>query len=174
MTTVESTFTVQALELASKDGQKFLRRIISKDENWSASAYASDNWQLTFTRTIKGEHGEPDRHVEVLTDCRIGQPAERRIGCEVQSFHDSKPVYVPRPRRLFVDNSDCTALAVLLLRGSRLRVEASPGSTSSSYVGLAWLSLEATLPEAPYSGLQIGGSTMFVEGRQIVSGIVDA
>jgi len=176
MATCESTY--QSVDLASKEGKAFLRKVLRDNDNsgwsdgWNANARSCDDWRLDFSRTIRGKVGEPDVAVNVRTDLTVSLSG--KTGPAVQSFHHSKPVCVPTPRRLFLHGTDTSALVALLLRGTdRLTICSSGGSTSSSEHGLAFIHLDAKLSDERYSTVQVGGTTVYKDGHRLVSGAVD-
>jgi hypothetical protein len=176
MATCESTY--QSVALATKEGKAFLRKVLRDNERagwsdgWTADARESDGWRVDFSRTIKGETGEPDASVNVRTDLVV--MLSGKTGAEVASFSDSRPVCVPRPKRLFMHGSDATALVSLLIHGAdRLTIHSSSGSTSSSEHGLAFAHLGVRVHGEQYSEVQVGGTTVYKDGGRIVSGSID-
>ena len=169
--------TFQSVQVGTKEGKAFLRKIIKHNERcmmneeWRAYAGPSNNWCWRFSRTIKGEVGEPDQHVEVQTDAKVCLPSDSKTGCEVQSFHDSKPVWVSRPRACYM-NGDTAVVAKLLADGWAFEIEASAGSTSSSEYGIATYNVFAKMPNS-YYGVYVGGETITVNGKQVVRSVVD-
>ena len=173
MTTVTTAVdTGQFVELDTKSGKAFLRRVIrggsNGSEEWCLRADSSDEWRIRFTRTIEGEAGEPDVYVTVATDARIAP--QRKSGAH-RSFSDSEEVIIPLARYICVTMSTATVAAQMLLAGSRLHIQQSSGSTSSSRLGLAFLDLEASIPGCGYGTVTLD-STVFANGRQIISGSI--
>ena len=170
--------TYQSVELDSKEGKAFLRKVIrhntdsNYDNAWRIHASATTDWRLEFRRTIKGAIGEPDEDITVRTDSKVGLPSDSKTGREVQSFHDSKPVWVCRPTRIFL-NGETTGVARLLLDGYRLEIQASAGSTPSSQHGISIYSVEAHNHKYGYYGYGIGGETLAINGRAIIRSTVD-
>ena len=172
-TTQTATDTRQSIELDSKPGKAFLRRVIKGnidgDEDWCLRADADSEWQIRFTRTIRGENGDPDVYVTVNTDSKV-RP-QRKSGPS-RSFSDSDEVIIPLAKSLCLTSGTQTAVAAkMLLAGSTLDIEDSSGSTSSSKYGLAFLSLRATVPGCRWGSVTLDDST-FINGRQIIAGSI--
>jgi len=116
------TTTTQRTELGSKEGKKFLRRIVREndkfnwDEEWRAHAASDTDWQLRFYRTQKGEVGDADAEIEVQTDASIGLPGKRSLG-DVLSFDDAEPVYIASPKRLHLSGRDAATVAQFIADG---------------------------------------------------------
>jgi len=168
--------TMQRVALDSKEGRKFLRRVVrdqnesSYDERWSARASVETDWQFMFTRKVVGPIGDADQYVEVQTDipCRCTHQ-----GGTKRSFSDADEVQTVTPRRVWIDGGSAAIVAKLALDGWRFRVEVSSGSTISSRLGLAFYSLEASTPSICYASLTIGGETITANGRTITSGAIE-
>lgn len=173
--------TFQTVDLATKDGAKFLRRVIrdnresfsSVSSGWRVFARACDDWNLEFCRTIEGNLGDPDRAVVVRTDTTVRLSGKHG---QVRTFHDSQEVYVREPRRLYLGSTDCAALAQLLLDDSsaRLAIVSSAGSTHSSKYGLSFHYFEAEIKRrGQHIGFaKLGGDTV-CNGEVICSGAID-
>jgi hypothetical protein len=94
------------------------------------------------------------------------------VGNGVQSFSDAKPVIIPAPVRAHVSYSDVRVLAKMLAEGARAWIETSAGSSASSEHGLAFLSLDVSVPGCP-NGVVTLGTTVVVNGRCVCSGAID-
>lgn len=175
MTATAAPCTFQHCEIDTKEGRAFLRRVARDnekfgDDRWSCGASPETGWRLTFRRTIRGGLGVPDTYVEVRTDVEVRKSG--RTG-QVQSFHDSDPVTVFPPARLYVSDTYTGTVAKLLTqRRSRLAIECSAGSTNSSRHGLVFYALTFTSDDLP-GALTIGGDTVAKDGRIICSGTVE-
>lgn len=163
--------TSQRVSTESPEWRKLLRRIVKdRGDKWTARASAPE-WTLEFNRTVAGKLGEPDCNVRIGTDCRVYCPGSSQFG-EKQSFHDSKPVLIPQPSRLFLHDFRTAVVAHLLLNGARLSISPSSGSTSSSFHGLSFVTLEAEFSQVSYASVEIG-ATAYVDGRRIITGPLD-
>ena len=80
------------------DRAKFLRRILRED-GWNMNAMASEDWQITFRRTIKGKPG--DRDIEMTIRIMDSISLVGKWGKQ-KSFSDSKEVIVPKPNRVWL------------------------------------------------------------------------
>lgn len=166
--------TRQTIQLASKEGKAFLRKVIkhnatcSMREDWSLRASPATDWKVVFERTIPGEVGEPDEEVIVTTDQVV--TIYGKTGA-VKSFDDSQEVIVCEPRRVNL-NGETPLAAKLLLDGFSLEVHCSSGSTSSSRHGLSFYTLTARNRELSHYSLTIGGETVAKDGQQILSSVV--
>lgn len=172
------TVTLQRVELDTKEGKRFLRRVIRENEElrcnemWSVDACPAQGWKLRFYRTVKGDIGDPDREVEVMTDETVGIPRESECG-EVKAFEDSQPVIIPHPTRLWLNMSPVSTLAEHLAKGGKVRIEASAGSTTSSCSGLAFLTLDLTSRcKTGRTSCVTLSQTVFINGRTVCSGAV--
>ena len=173
------TTTIQRVELDTKDGKKFLRRVIRDnqtfdwDEEWRIDARPSTEWKLRFYRTQKGELGDGDNDIEVQTEHAVRLPSERETG-DVKSFSDSQSVFVPRPLSLLISSCDVATVAQFLLDGYSLRIEASAGSSNSSEFGLSFIYvlLQKRKPDGRTLTVQLQGDTVAKDGRPICSGAV--
>lgn len=173
-TTPATTFTICKLE--TPEGKKFLRRVIREneslgwDECWSCRAHTGTDWRLEFTRTIKGEVGDPERTVTVRTDMVVR--IDYKAG-DKQSFSDSKPVYLIGCTGIWLRGSELSVLCNLL-RGTnpRVWVVGSAGSTSSSQHGLSFYDLHVGNKELG-GDVCVGHGTVAVNGRRVCSGTVE-
>lgn len=172
-----NTATHQTISIASKEGKAFLRKVARTrqdwSEEWSIYANASDGWKLTFSRSVKGEIGEPDVYVTVETDAVVAQEGEAGLR---KPFEDGKDVLVPAATRVWLRGPDARTAASFLLDGWRFSVLHSSGSTLSSRHGLAFLSLHAekrgTKQNDNWDTVEIGGSTTLVNGTIVCRGAV--
>lgn len=170
--------TIQLTSIDSKDGKAFLRRVVRHNagctwnEEWRAYAGPRTEWRLSFMRTIKGETGSPDQSVDVLTDCVVRQPGERKLGV-VKTFDDCDGVQVCTPRGLHLGQTDAATVAKMICEGSKLSIRASAGSTHSSKHGLAFYTLEVTVPGMNYASVDIGGVTVSKDGQALIRAAVD-
>ena len=174
------TTTMQRIELDSKDGKKFLRRIVRDndkvnwDEEWRAHAASDTEWKLRFYRTQKGEIGDADAEIEVQTGETIGLPGKRSIG-NVLSFDDAEPVYVAPPKRLHLSGRDAATVAQFIADGYTIKIEASAGSSNSSRHGLAFYYVLMTKRHADtgrYVTVQLYDHTVTKDGQVLCSGNV--
>lgn len=167
--------TIQSVEIDSKDGRTFLRKVAkhnlnsSYSEEWRVYAGDSSSWKVQFRRTIKGAVGSPDEDIEVDTDIVVR--LRGKFG-QQQSFSDAKPVIVLTPHAIHLSGSTAGLFAKLAMDGWRFEVCGSSGSTSSSEYGLAFYSLNATHPDFPYANLAVGGDSVSKDGRCICSSAV--
>lgn len=167
--------TMQRVEIGSKEGKAFLRKVARHNQNarmgedWSIRAGDHNEWIVTFFRTIKGDIGESEECVEVATDVKVH--CHGKTG-RVKSFSDSGEVYVIRPSGFHLSSSTCGLVARLLGEGWRLSVEIGSGSTNSSHHGLAFYNLELSHPEFPYASIAVGGQSVSVNGESVISGSV--
>ena len=168
MTVTETpTNTKHAID-SSNDRSKFLRRLLRED-NWTMRALASDDWQITFRRTIKGKPGDPDVDVTVTIKDKITLAG--RYGKQ-RSFHDADEVYVPQPDRVHLSYGAVKTLAKFLLEDSHIVICGSSGSTASSKHGIATVRLNAMVKGCDDS-VTIGRESMYVNGRSVISGSVE-
>ena len=167
MTTAINTF--QSIEIESKAGRAFLRKVANNDfpmdNGWKAYASEATQWKWRFSREIDNGIGMPRTLIEVTTNSRCcGASTERETK---QSFHDSKPVTLLGIRSVHIHWSACKMLAKLLLDGFSARVERSAGSVSSSEHGLSFYSLEM---RGPIGSVYLGSDTIAKDGRTICGG----
>lgn len=171
--------TRSKIQIESKDGKKFLRRVMSDavklsyDERWQARANSETEWKIEFSRTVKPKSvGDPEDLIVVETDCKVSLPSDHKIGM-VKSFSDSKEVMVRRPTRLWL-NGETPLLARLMAEEWRFEIVATGGSTSSSEYGLSFYYLYATnYSKFGYYGIVCGGETVAKDGRPIIRCAVD-
>lgn len=148
---------------------KFLRRVLLRDEDWTMRALASDDWQITFRRTIKGKPGDPDVDIVVTIKDKItlaGKYGKQR------SFSDADEVYVPQPDRVHLSYGAVKTLAKFLLEDSHILITGSSGSTSSSKHGIAIVSLSAMVKGCNDS-VTIGHDSIYVNGKIVMCGSVE-
>jgi hypothetical protein len=173
-----TTSTVQFIAIDSKEGKAFLRKVARSwhewRQEWHFRASAETDWKVTFTRTVKGEIGEPDAYVTVETDAVVGRRGNTGL---VKSFHDSDEVVVPAATVARLSGADARTAATLLLDGWRFEVSQSAGSTSSSKHGLAFLSLHVerrgSKAKDNWDSLEIGCASVLVNGQFVVRGAVE-
>jgi len=148
------------------DRAKFLRRVLRED-GWDMYARASDDWQITFGRVIKGKPGDPDVDVTVRIKDKVslvGKWGKQR------SFSDSEEVIVPKPDRMWLTYGSVHTAAKFLLEGSHFLISGSSGSTNSSQHGLAFVSLQAMVKT---DNVMIGHQSVYVNGRMVCCGSVE-
>jgi hypothetical protein len=166
-TVIESTPTdTQHRIETDTDRTKFLRRVLRED-GWNLNAKASDDWQITFRRTIKGKPGDPDVDVTVRIKDKISLVGKWG---KQQSFSDSKEVIVPKPDRAWLSYGSVQTAAKFILDGSHLIICGSSGSTSSSEYGLAFVSLKA---EMKRDTVEIGHQSVYLHGKMVCCGSVE-
>jgi hypothetical protein len=175
METVQpSTFTICHID--TPDGKKFLRKVVRENESldssqaWCCRAHTGTNWKLEFRRTIKGEIGDPERTVTVMTDVEVR--VDYKAG-EKQSFSDSKPVYLIGCTGIWLNSYDLPVLCNLLRqKNCRVWVTGHAGSSSSSQHGLSFYDLQVKTSDLG-GNVHIGNQTVAVNGRQVISGSVE-
>jgi len=173
-----NTTTHQFISIDSKEGKAFLRKVARSwhewRQEWSFRASKDADWKITFSRTIRGEVGEPDACVTVETDACVTQCGHTG---RVKSFDDSDEVIVPEATRVWLSGSDARTAATLLLDGWRFDVCHSAGSTSSSKHGLAFLSLRVerrgSKAKDNWDSLEIGSASVLVNGIFVIRGAVE-
>ena len=161
--------TMTRISLDTAEGKKFLRRVKTRKEDWSAKADKESEWNLEFFRTVKGEVGDPDEEVIVQTDCKIAVD-ERDFGIEKknQLGTEETPVTVPHINRIrFEYDSKMRLLCKSLLDGMNLEVVVNRGSINSRQHGVAMISVRARCREYEYP---IGWDTWIVDGRCVCLG----
>lgn len=176
MTETEETHTFTVCHIDTPAGKKFLRRVMkdnadsSWDESWGVRCGPHSEWKIEFRRTLKGEIGDPERTVVVMTDYKIPvyyEPGERK------SFSDSKPVWLCPCKGIWLNRTDVGVLCSLLLhKDIRISVEGHAGSTSSSEHGISFYYLEAKSPSLG-GCVRFGSETVAVHGRRVCSGSVE-
>lgn len=131
-------------------------------------ATASNDWQMTFRRTVKSKLAFDVEMVVRLEDkiSIIGKYGKQ------QSFHDSKEVIVPKPDRAWLSYGAVRTAARFLLEGYHFMISGSSGSTSSSEYGLAFVSLQAMHPDGRDT-VEVGHQSVYVHGRMVCCGSVE-
>lgn len=175
---MNATSTNQFITIDSKEGKAFLRKVARSwhewRQEWHFRASQETDWKITFSRTVKGEVGEPDSYVTVETDAVVGRRGNTGL---VKSFHDSDEVVVPAATVARLSGADARTAATLLLDGWRFEVSQSAGSTSSSKHGLAFLSLHVERrggkAKDNWDSLEIGCASVLVNGGFVVRGAVE-
>ena len=161
--------TIQQASLDTNTGKGLLRKIVRHKptwgDEWTLHAGESTDWKVVFTRRVDGKLGEPDTEVVVETDSVVTLRGETGV---VRSFHDAEEVTVPKTRGIGLSRCDTATVAEFLLDGWSLEVTHSAGSVSSSREGLAFAYLSLT--KGPCQGVEIGGQTTYVRGRQVCCG----
>lgn len=170
-----NTTTHQTVSLDSKEGKAFLRKVrrarLPWPEEWCLHASPETDWKVVFSRTVKGDVGEPDSYVSVATDSLVVVYGESGT---VKSFSDSEPVVVPAATVARLSGADVRTAAKLLLDGWRFVVTQSAGSTSSSRHGLAFLSLHVENRTGDnWDSLEIGSASVLVNGCFVIRGAVE-
>lgn len=163
-----SSTTFQTVEIKSKQGKSFLRKVAKSDhkwqEEWHLRASPESDWHVEFIRRIEGDIGEPDECVTVRTDETILFYGETG---KVTPFYDAREVIVPQCSVVHVNGGDAKTVAEFLADGWRLSVCHSSGSTSSSKHGLAFISLGL---ERGRSRVEVGGESVLVNGVFVLRG----
>jgi len=161
------TNTRQTIE-SDAERAKFLRRVVRED-NWTMTARASEDWQIVFTRTIKAQN-PGDADIDVVVRLKDKITLVGRWGNQ-QSFHDSDVVCVPKPDRCWLNyGAVATAARLLLEKNSHFLICGSSGSTSSSKHGLAFVSLQALIGT---DHVTFGHQSVYVHGRMVCCGSVE-
>lgn len=148
------------------DRAKFLRRIMRED-GWNMRARASEDWQIVFERTIKGQPGDPDIEMTVHIEDKISVVG--RWGKQ-RSFHDAEEVIVPKPDRCWLNYGSVQTVAKFLLEKRHFLICGSSGSTNSSKHGLAFVSLKCIVGN---DHIKIGHQSVYVNGRMVCCGSVE-
>ena len=167
--------TLQAVEIGSKEGKAFLRRVVRQNlarrDEWTLYATQDEGWRVILYRTVAGKTGEPDQSVRVETDAGVSLTGETGLR---KPFSDAAEVIVPEPRRLALHGGDVRTAAKLLLDGWHFVVTASAGSTTSSKLGLAFhrLTLERR-GDTGWDIVGIGHESVYVNGDRVIAGSVD-
>lgn len=157
--------TMQKIEIATKDGKKFLRKVMRED-GWDCYARKAEGWTLTFRKEIKAKQvGDPDSQILVETDCILG---ERGNTGRTQAFHDAEPVDVPAATRMRLSTGDTSLMAKLLMADMKPVISYSAGSVHSSRHGLAFVSLRMT-DRLTYGGVSFG-ETIYKDGQVLTIG----
>jgi len=169
-TTIESTPTDTQHRIDSDtDRAKFLRRVLRED-GWLMNARASDDWQITFRRTIKGKTGDADVDVTVRIKDKISLVGKWG---KQQSFSDSKEVIVPKPDRVWLSYGSVQTAAKFLLDGCHFLICGSSGSTIRTEHGIACVSLQAMVKGVSHDTVQIGHQSVYVHGNMVCCGSVE-
>jgi hypothetical protein len=166
------TNTRQILSLDTKDGKRFLRKVIRDNEQaswnqgWIIRARREDGWRLSFDRTIAGKVGQPDLNVSVVTDYRI--PSRGKWGAH-SSFSDDKPVTIHEPNYLTATTHRTNSMAFFIAEGWRLELCTNRGSTNSSRHGIGFIELQAY--KNHYLAPVTIDQTTVINGQVVCSGI---
>lgn len=173
---MNATATHQSITIDSKEGRAFLRKVARSRhewrEEWRLHAGPQTNWNVTFTRTVSGDVGEPDHVVTVETDAPVHLYGQSGL------VPDEGPhrVTVPAATRLWLCGADARTAAKLLLEGWRFTVVHSAGSPSSREHGLAFLYLtverRGEKADDNWDSLELGGQSVFVDGNFVIRGAV--
>lgn len=163
--------TIQRLTIDSGDGRKFLNRVrratLERRESWTVSAWASGDWAIKFRREIKGEPGEPDTEVTVLTDYIVPTytPGERGEA-------NKDLILLPATGCHFREVRDVAAVCKILATGdARIWITGSLGSLNSQRLGLSFYRVRAMLRDWPLE-IQLGYETIAENGQLLTSGSV--
>lgn len=175
---MNATSTIQSITIDSKEGRAFLRKVARSRhewrEEWHFRASPETDWKIVFSRTVKGDVGEPDVCVTVETDAVVSLYGKTGL---VRSFDDSDEVRVPQATVARLSGPDARTAASLLLDDWRFEVLHSAGSTSSSKHGLAFLSLHVEKrglkADDNWDSLEIGSASVLVNGDFVVRGAVE-
>lgn len=166
MSTIESaTPTSTTHHATGNERARFLRKVLRED-GWTITAHEQKDWNITFSRTVKGKIGEPDVDVVVVMEDKISVCG--RFG-HVRSFHDAEEVYIPKPRFVHLSYGAVHTVAKIILDGGRLSITGSAGSTSSSKHGLAFVTLHGTV-KGINDTVSIGSQTVYVNGKLVCCG----
>lgn len=167
--------TASVLDLDTKEGKKFLRRVLrNRHEEWRLSARESEEWRVLFWRRVPArDAGDRDGYVSVPTDIFVKQYGNTGHG--VKPFDDARPVTVPKCTSVTLHEWDVRTVAKLLLDGPwGFEVSHSAGSTSSSQYGLAFIRLSLhQRTGGDWHEVQIGSESVFIHGSRIVAGSCD-
>lgn len=170
--------TFASISIDSKEGQKFLRRVIreneslNSDEQWTAHASRETDFTLEFYRRIRGSVGDAEQEIRVRTSTQFS--LRYRPGNE--SYAGDSPVLLVECHRVYFGHTDTSTLCYFLKQhdGIRLSIEGHRGSTSTSKHGLSFYNVSAHWPALPkYTGIMIGQETIAINGRSVMSGSVD-
>jgi len=181
ISTVETvSVTVQSVDVETKEGKQFLRRVIRENsrgswgDGWTGHASPESDWRLELRKTIKGEIGEPEQLVIVRTDVEL--KPRGKYGEQHEYGDTAEPtVDIPSVRRAYLACSDMTLAASMLIDGWRLQIDCHRGSQSSKAHGLGFTELTA------YRILKVGreqypsanvviSSNVSVNGRTVCGG----
>jgi len=163
-----SNHTCQTASLETNTGKGLLRKIVRHkstwNDEWTLHAGESTDWKIVFTRKTRGELGEPDTEIVVETDSVVRLRGDTG---RVRPFHDAEEVTVPPTRWISLWACDTATVAEFLLDGWSLEVTHSAGSVNSSQEGIAFAYLSLV---KGCQGVEIGGQTTYLRGRQVCSG----
>lgn len=177
LTTEPVSHTFASISIDSKDGQKFLRRVIreneslNSDEQWTAHASRETDFTLEFYRRIRGRVGDAEREIRVRTLTQFSL----RYKPGNESYAGDSPVMLVECLRVHFGHTDTSTLCYFLKNdGIKLSIEGHRGSTSTSKHGLSFYHVSAHWPALPkYTGITIGSETVAINGRSVMSGSVD-
>lgn len=169
--------TFASVSLETKEGQKFLRRVIrenetlSSDEQWTAHASRETDFTLEFYRRVRGNIGDAEQEIRVRTFTQFSL----RYRAGEASFAGDNPVMLVDCHRVYFGNGDTSILCYFLKHdGIKLSIEGHRGSTSTSKHGLSFYHVSAHWPALPkYTGITIGHESIAINGRPVMSGSVD-
>ena len=164
----EATIATTVQRVSGSDRSKFLRKVLRED-GWTIFARSIKDWRITFSKTIKGDVGEPDVDVVVILEDTVNV---RGKWGSVRSFSDADEVYIPNPTRMHLSYSDVHIVAKLLLDGCHLIITGSSGSTTSSKHGLSFVSLSSTVKGCDGT-VEIGHMSTYVHGKMVCCGTVE-
>jgi len=181
---MKATFmnTKSTVSYDSKEGKRFLRKVIRENKagaGWCARAsarnmteeYGSESWAVSFEREVPPKNvGDASVEVEVTTDFCI-RVSPSQFGTKA-SFSDAKEVNVPRPTTAFFMYGDVAALALAIINGCDVNIEASHGSTNSSQHGIGTTSVRVS-DRKNRCTYTIGNDTMYVNGSRVISGAAE-
>ena len=166
----------------SKEGKRFLRKVIRENKQgagWCARAsvrnmtekYGNEYWAVSFEREVPPKNvGDASVDIEVTMDFCI-RVSPSHFGTKA-SFSDAKEVNIPRPTTAFFMYGDVAALALAIINGCDVSIEASHGSTNSSQHGIGTTSVR-TLDRKNRCTYTIGNDTMYVNGSRVISGVAE-
>lgn len=172
--------TFNSVDLETRDGKKFLRRVIRENETlsslhseqWTAHASPETQFTLEFYRRVRGNVGDAEQEIRVRTTTKFSLYYEAG---EKQSFYDSDPVILLPCRGVYLGATDTMRLCYFLKEdGVRLSIEGHAGSTSSSKHGIAFYAIHINWKSLPgHGGIQIGSESISVKGIPVCSGSVN-
>lgn len=168
------TFTICKLE--TPEGKKFLRRVVRENDTlpmfdgWSARAHTGTHWKLEFRKTIKGEIGDPERTITIMTDMEVR--VDYKAG-DKQSFEDSKSVYLIGCTGIWLRGTELNVVCNLLRqKNPRMWVCGHAGSSASSQHGISFYELRMKTDDLG-GNVSVGHHSVAVNSRRVISGSVE-
>ncbi len=174
--TTEDNYTSQYFEHNSAQGKKFLKALVksNNEDGWKASAVFSEGNTAVFVfkKTIKGELGQPDKTVSIVSDIGIVKPEFQNV--KIDNCNGEKTeVYFAKVSKVEIEHSDIAALASLALQDADFKVSVSAGSHNTSKLGLTFYSVTARIwgKNGGFS-VKIGSETICKNAARITHGDV--